>query len=1028
MNLIQFFRLLVLTFSFGWHLTAWSADSNIDDTLLTYHEIQFCSGMQAPYTSCAASDLRTKADALGSAPAIYEYVRNNYGFALYNGARSGSINTFLGGRGNDVDQAAVLISMLRSQGMPARFVVGTVKLPAAQVMNWFGVENVDLAYGLLWDIYTPNISMATDKSTLSFEHVWVEALVPYAKYRGAGPTTINCTVTPTSCNWVPLDPSFKQHKQRTSGLDPFSALTFDYDTYYKTIKNSDSTRLNKNPLEIYQEQVLAWLQTTAPGKTLEDVPDFTTIVKEEAGLLPASLPFVTVGNLRRFNSIRDHDDAVPSSETTKWMKYVTAQAKIDSNVIGTATVSLLDATTNSFVLSFAKDAGGNLRPVFKLGGVPVDSTVNPTVTMGAAFTIDVSMDGIWPQAATYKEVVGGYFLIVSGGDSDNWSQVHRAAQQLLNMNQQYKIVFNPSDKDAGGKFCSDTTSSQINCTPYVDSGTMGWDAGDTKLLDNSAALDALTGGLLDVTGRLYLAEFGDAISKADALNKVKTLRSGFLGVISSTHDVEYIDGTVYSVTPGGLLIDLKNLGFSSWRIGESGGSTEKQRLFLGHITSSLEHEVWQQITGFDAISTVRGFQTALGNGAMMLNPASFDEMNSLLPSFGYSTSVPSGFTRNVRNIFGKDYLSWSYNGSDPNAGFAVLHQDVYALWEGDPLNSFQTVFASTGMDAYLSAIDSQENGLITAQATEGLLKTNVEYSLSWSNSTYHVLGATVASSGFSLASFELVDAATKTYKFRFNETTGHNDGKYSINMNLDYGDDTHETSSLLPVTPPSPLLTSYAVVTAPTTSTPGFHVKTYTAYLGQLYVTLEEATPHQPDGTYNVAVTGSIKWWLPGLGYSTPVAWSGTMTVTIKNGHWVDYASYPTTFTNVDFSDSPDITCGGTTYSGTPTVLLGNLQTCFNSAISSWNSHFAFLDPAAPLWFRSLPIAYEALPSSVIADLRYGLKYTKYLFGSEEYLIPSQLSIGPNYRFAVWLKKDTTGSGETEQYYSIQNQTGLSAE
>src|SRR5262249_39195733 len=89
-----------------WSLGAWSAATTTGES----NEIQF--------TSAAAADLTLKAASLGSSVAIYEYVRNNYDFSLYHGARSGSINTFQGGRGNDVDLAATLIAMLRSRGIP----------------------------------------------------------------------------------------------------------------------------------------------------------------------------------------------------------------------------------------------------------------------------------------------------------------------------------------------------------------------------------------------------------------------------------------------------------------------------------------------------------------------------------------------------------------------------------------------------------------------------------------------------------------------------------------------------------------------------------------------------------------------------------------------------------------------------------------------------------------------------------------------------------------------------------------------
>lgn len=113
------------------------AASNIGETT----EIQF--------SSAAAAALRAKATALASPVLMFEYVRNNYEFTLYQGVRSGSVNTFLGGRGNDVDLAATLIAMLRSQGIPARYAVGTVRLPATNVMNWLQVENGDLAKSLL---------------------------------------------------------------------------------------------------------------------------------------------------------------------------------------------------------------------------------------------------------------------------------------------------------------------------------------------------------------------------------------------------------------------------------------------------------------------------------------------------------------------------------------------------------------------------------------------------------------------------------------------------------------------------------------------------------------------------------------------------------------------------------------------------------------------------------------------------------------------------------------------------------------
>jgi hypothetical protein len=72
--------------------------------------------------------------------------------------------------------------------------------------------------------------------------------------------------------------------------------------------------------------------------------------------------------------------------------------------------------------------------------------------------------------------LGDYYLIAAGGEHSNWSQVHRAADQLLADNINFKIVFNPADPGSNGQSCD--FSNGLNCTPYVDANSNGWDAAD----------------------------------------------------------------------------------------------------------------------------------------------------------------------------------------------------------------------------------------------------------------------------------------------------------------------------------------------------------------------------------------------------------------------------------------------------------------------------------------------------------------------------------------------------------------------
>lgn len=644
------------------------------------------------YTGVDAQSLADKAAALGNAVSIYEYLHNTVEYSAYHGSRSGSVNTFLGQRGSDVDIATTLIAMLRAQNIPARYAVGTVRIPADQLTNWIGVGSLDVAVQILKDQGIQGVALASDRSSVDFEHAWAEAFVPFDQYRGINTVTpvVDCSQTANAarCTWVALDASFKQKTYNGLNLDPYNAVAFDYTAYYNAIKNNDAARRDKNPLAILEAQIGDWLRANHPGNTLEDVEDAGEIVKLNEGLLPASQPYQVVSNIRRYDTMADHDAAVPATEPKKWGKalrlvfdwnYVASNGgQIIVSGIGTNNILLADIVTKRLTMSLETQPDGSSRFVLRLGGQEIPNplagfiSVGQEPPVGTPFTLTVAMDGA-PGATTaeadktisaaYSAIVGGYYLIATGGESSNWSQVHRAANQLLAANDQYKIVFNPGEAGC----LADGT----NCTPYVDATGNGWDASDKKLLEDKPALDALTGGLLYVGATQYYAKFREQIERADRLMKTRTPIIGFLGVVSSVYEAEYIDGTAFSILPGGLLIDMKGVRVGgAYRADESGVNySSRQFELMGHVGSSLEHEIWQELTGYDAVSTVRGIQMALANGATLLNPRKNTTENTLpalYASFGFSSTPPTGFTHVPYTIFSTAPSTWSHATSGSN--------------------------------------------------------------------------------------------------------------------------------------------------------------------------------------------------------------------------------------------------------------------------------------------------------------------------------------------------------------------------
>lgn len=687
------------------------------------------------FTAVDAPDLNSEAAALKTPVAMYEYVRNNFEFALYQGSRGGSVNTFGGQLGNDVDTASTLIAMLRSQGFPARYAVGTVKRDIATVENWLGVKNPTLAFNLLQlqGIQHVQWVTGTNNGYIQFEQVWVEVLTHVDNYRGAGSDAQTpCSLADTTCKWVPLAPAFKLHDTGGS-LSVTGTVNFDYTGYYNAIKNNDADRMNKNPIDIYEKQILDYLHSTNPGKTLADVEDKGGIQQETLGLLPLSLPFEIVSSVtvRHYNSVSDHDSQAGSGkpESKPWAKYVhidVYREAVDANgnivddtvyFFNNEPVLLASLATQQLTLTFTSCSGG-IAAHLRLNGVELNSSPSTTpspvcdtsgnFTTGTPLIVTLRLDGAPDptggtddsivKAVYVNDVVGGYYLIGTGGDTSNWSQVHRAAAKLLQANNNYKILIGLDPNDPG-------IPDPVPCVDLNQDGVV--DAGDEALVDDPQAMDDLTGGLLYAAMTLYYAQSRDASEELAKLDHVVAPIDGWVGMVSSVDDVQYIDGTSYSIMPGGLLIDMKGVQFSSILRDDQPAQYDSNHFeLMGHIFSSYEHETWQELTGFDAISTVRGIQMALGNGATLQDLTSSNFVSSY-SAFGYNTTPPAEFTlHNTWSMFGNQPVSWGFTADGNNVlGFTALRATVNS--SVDALHQQPIFYESVaGIDAFGYPMDT----------------------------------------------------------------------------------------------------------------------------------------------------------------------------------------------------------------------------------------------------------------------------------------------------------------------------------
>ncbi len=102
---------------------------------------------------------------------VYRHVRDQVDYAPYYGSRKSAEHVLQTRRGNDFDQASLLIAAFRRLGIPACYVRGTAEFTFPQLTSWLGVDGNSEAATVIASAYIPS----TFAGNAQIEHVWVEA-------------------------------------------------------------------------------------------------------------------------------------------------------------------------------------------------------------------------------------------------------------------------------------------------------------------------------------------------------------------------------------------------------------------------------------------------------------------------------------------------------------------------------------------------------------------------------------------------------------------------------------------------------------------------------------------------------------------------------------------------------------------------------------------------------------------------------------------------------------------------------------
>ena len=254
--------------------------------------------------------IKDKAAALNHDPVkIYHWVRNNIiWLPSWGGIQSADL-TLSAQRGNAMDIASLTIALLRASKIPARYVHGTIDVPADAFMNWTGgFTSIQAAaeYASSGGIPVTTIVSGGKITKVRIEHVWVEAAIDFHPSRGAKNKAAD--------SWASLDASYKQY-QHKKGLDAVAISGIDPEQLAQSFVASGTVnetegwatgfnaQLLKDAQAQAQQKLQTYIQTQMQNPTVGDVIGGAKTIVQEFPMLPSALPNPIVATGARYDKL-----------------------------------------------------------------------------------------------------------------------------------------------------------------------------------------------------------------------------------------------------------------------------------------------------------------------------------------------------------------------------------------------------------------------------------------------------------------------------------------------------------------------------------------------------------------------------------------------------------------------------------------------------------------------------------------------------------------------------------------------------
>lgn len=665
---------------------------------------------------CDHPDIVAKAQELGTPLAMYQFVRNEIEYEVYYGQKKGALGTLWSGRGNDFDQAALLMALFRAAGIPARWGVGTVDVHVDQLMQWAGVPDGNEAVAHFFEAWCRSDANAGPCATapkrrflpapadpmgnvpyVSMEHAWAEVLLP-AYYRGA-PIGSAGTIP------IPLDPSWTQKEysnpftfpigdERTAGGCDGAVVCFDYADYLSRF----DPRL---PTEKWRETLQAWLDDpanglvgNAPEGAIYDGP----ILRDEGEVLPTSLPYSPYDGFTAANLYFSTADNI----TRRYFVVVSIVHPVDSSEDLLTILTTLDMLDRNFTIQFGYNSQQSVEAMMQSGGyfggpyagsaslfdhcagvtVTPPLVVNPSfpecftlpmaimdnffvgfpslltvAPLGHSWTLRISVDESvsFPRILDVPVAIGETISLVPDPDLQRFEA---RREKLLDVTEVFTIV-DEGDEDLNGngvpgEALVDQGEAGIQVCPSFTVGNLT--TCDISVSINDGMNHLLIGELLNQASLRWGERARDAIGEMLRLDGYAPIPTTTPAFARSLGGFAYLFDQPVGVVADFPVLDVNALLPTPSR---SDGApltipaVHREFLLAAHTASALEHQVWEEITGTEFMSTVKGMQLVRerfpSQALQVFTPSNSGTVPSVLGNFAFDT-ISSGTRSAIQSL------------------------------------------------------------------------------------------------------------------------------------------------------------------------------------------------------------------------------------------------------------------------------------------------------------------------------------------------------------------------------------------